>query len=212
MNPFRDQNRMPKTNTEKQATYWEKQRNKGMKRILLWVPEEDVDRVKTVAKSPQALINAEKKIIAELIEKIEKSDRIKRDVERKLFAKTYHAFVSQARLHMDRQIRKENAPPARITFETYPPRFVRALLKEAFFYYDPVSQCWLRPINPKHWDKAVMTLNELKEQDVSYVPLKLDPHHKLEDLFRDTQKRVSANYHASQNPRKKKNRRNVRRR
>jgi len=203
---------MAKTNTEKQATYWEKQRKKGMKRILAWVPEDKADDYKLIMKSPHAVANAKKKIIAELTEEMKQSDRIRLDVERTFRATTQAAFLEQARTHSDRLHRKERAPPPRIAFPDNPPGFVDMLLQENFWYYDPVSQCWFRPTNPTHWNNALLILHYFEENNVPYIPLKLDPHHTLEDVFRETQQQVDRASKKRSGQTQKKPRRNIRRR
>lgn len=184
---------MAKTLIERQRKYWEAQREKGFKRVVMWVPQEQVNDLKLIAKTPHAIAKAKQQIITEITKKLEASEQIKMEVKRKVFAKTRRAFLAQARAHLDRQVRKDNAPPARITFETRPPQLAAIMLKEAFFYYDPVSQCWFRPTNPKNWNKAWQVLSELNERNIPFISLKLDPHHHLEDIFHNTQKRVVGN-------------------
>ena len=167
---------MVKTNAEKQKTYTERMKAAGYKRLVVWVPRQDLEDLKLVVKSRHAILRAKRSILKQL------ETEVKRTVAGKLERKTERALLSQARDQVRRQAAGANAPPARVQFRPQPPALIRSQIKHEGWLYDPVSCTWILPTAPDRWDRTLALLDQIS-RTVTVLKLAADPDNVMQSTI-----------------------------
>ena len=121
-------------NLERQNRYVDRQKAQGMKRLILWVPEEDAEKIKLCTRQPHALAQLRKEIEAEVRATLAK--KIERQVYTRIAKKVERSILVQRRSQARREAVKQNSPPDCVRFAKRPPAAQRQALKDAGWVYD----------------------------------------------------------------------------
>ena len=98
-----------KVNLERQNRNVDRQKAKGMKRLILWVPEKESEEIKLCTRQPHALAKLRKEVEAEVITTLTK--KIERQVYTRIAKKVERSILAQRRSQARREEVKKNSPP-----------------------------------------------------------------------------------------------------
>lgn len=157
-----------KVNLERQNRYVDRQKAKGMKRLILWVPEEEAEEIKLCTRQPHALAKLRKEVEAEVIATLTK--KIERQVYTRIAKKVERSILAQRRSQARRVEVKKNSPPDCIRFAKRPPATRRQALKDAGWVYDIADAIWHLPTDPIGYSKSNALIKNMAEWD----PIKLE--------------------------------------
>ena len=155
-------------NLERQHKFIERKKANGMKRLVLWVAEEDVDDLKLCARQPHTLAKYRKAIETEVIADLKK--RVERQMYTKIAKKVEKSILAQRRYQARRMPANKKLVPPCIKFKKEPPAVIRHALLDAGWVYDVADAIWHLPTDPIGYSKS----NALIESMTEWEPIKLE--------------------------------------
>lgn len=163
---------MPRTNAENQQSYTARMKAAGYRRLVLWVPADDLEDLKLMARSKHAIAQVKRSILKTLRKTLhkEQADRLRRQ--------SVKAILKQIRANARRQVSHANAPPLAIQFHEKPPRALRQTLHASQWLYDPVTATWHLPRlynafrTTAHPDQYFRNLDLLEKIAAAGIPFK----------------------------------------
>lgn len=157
-------------NREHQRRFKARQRERGLRPLVLQVPPEHVAAHEAaVAGRPQEIERMRARVEA----------TVREHVLKRLDRWTHKAVMQQARKEARQHPASSNAPPARLRFGKRLPRAITRQLRGAGWWYDWIASVWNRPEDPDRWHEMDSLIAEVTAAadaaGVSVLPLASGP-------------------------------------